>query len=42
MTAAEIFEVLDEDVDSSKSMEMALIAEYPVKRSIIERAFDKY
>lgn len=42
MTCSDIFKVLDENVDSSKSLERALIAEYPVKRSIIERAFDKY
>lgn len=42
MTCAEIFKVMDEEVNSSKGLERALIAEYPLKTSIIERAFEKY
>ena len=42
VTCGEIFEVLDTEVSSAKSLEMALITEYPTKRSLIERAFDKY
>ena len=38
----DIFDVLDDEVISVKSMERAFIAEYPTKRSIIETAFDKY
>lgn len=42
MTCADIFKALDADVNSSKSLERALITDHPTKRSIVERAFDKY
>lgn len=42
LTCSSIFSVLDENVISKKSLERALIAEYPHKKSIIEMAFDKY
>lgn len=41
-TCGEIFSVLDEDVDSRKALERALIAEFPTRRTQIEQAFDKY
>ena len=42
LTCSSIFSVLDENVISKKSLERALIAEYPHKKSMIEMAFDKY
>lgn len=42
MSCAEIFDVLTPDVNSVKALERALITEYPTRRSIVERAFDKY
>lgn len=42
LSCTDIFNVLDEDVISEKSLERALIAEYPTMRNIIETAFDKY
>ena len=41
-TCGEIFSVLDEDVDSRKALERALIADFPTRRTQIEQAFDKY
>lgn len=42
MTPLEIFAVLEEDVISANGLERALITEYPSKRSVIEKAFDKF
>ena len=42
LTCSDIFSVLDEDVDSRKDLEKALIAAFPTKRTQIEQAFDKY
>lgn len=42
LTCGDMFSVLDEEVDSSKSLERALIAAFPTRRSQIEQAFDKY
>lgn len=42
ISSTEIFHVLDQSVTSIKSLERALVAEYPTKRSIIENAFNKY
>lgn len=42
ITCSDIFNVMDEDVVSAKSLERALISEYPSKRNVIEMAFDKF
>jgi hypothetical protein len=42
MTCAEIFNVLDPEVNTMTGLERALITEYPTRSSIVERAFDKY
>jgi hypothetical protein len=42
MTCAEIFNVLDPEVNTMTGFERALITEYPTRSSIVERAFDKY
>ena len=41
-TAGDIYSVLDAETISLKTLERALIAEFPSKRSQIEQAFDKY
>lgn len=41
-TAEDIYSVLDGETVSLKTLERALIAEFPSKRSMIEQAFDKY
>lgn len=42
LTCSDIFSVLDEDVDSARSLERALIASFPTRRSQIEQAFDNF
>ena len=41
-TASDIYSVLDDDSNSRKSLERALITEFPNRRTQIEQAFDKY
>ena len=42
MGCTEIFNVLEPDVNTVTGLERALITQYPNRRSIVERAFDKY
>ena len=42
LACSDIFSVLEEDVDDCRSLERALIATFPIRRTQIEQAFDKY